>query len=104
MNEAKFKALPADLQKVLLDESGEAWLTELGTIWRQSEQVGLDLVKASGGNHIVLSQSEMAPFREKLEPVVERWIAEVSKKNIDGKNLVDIARATIAKHSRKAGQ
>jgi hypothetical protein len=42
----------------------------------------------------------MAPFRAKLEPVVQRWIDEMSKKDINGKELVDVARKTIAKYSK----
>ncbi|MEZ5842507.1 MAG: TRAP transporter substrate-binding protein [Hyphomicrobiaceae bacterium] len=100
MNEARFRSLPADLQKVLVDVSGEGWLRDLGRIWTESEQVGLDLVRKAGGKHVVLSDAEMVLFRRKLEPVVERWIAEVSKKGIDGKALVAAARAAIARHAK----
>jgi TRAP-type C4-dicarboxylate transport system substrate-binding protein len=100
MNEAKWKSLPPDIQKVFLDNSGEAWWREVGKIWSDNEDPGIALVKKAGHTHIELSEAEMAPFRAKLEPVVQRWIAEVSKKGIDGKELVDVARKTIAKYSK----
>ena len=51
--------------------------------------------------HIVLSEEETEAFRLQLEPVVERWIDEVSKDGIDGKALVTKARKLIAKHSQQ---
>ena len=100
MNEAKWKSLPPNIQKVFLDNSGEAWWREVGKIWTDSEDVGIGLVKKAGHTHIELSEAEMAPFRAKLEPVVQRWIDEVSTKGVNGKQLVDAARATIAKYSK----
>ena len=100
MNEAKFNSLPKDLQQVLVENSGEAWTREVARIWTASEDVGIGLVKKAGHTHIELSEAEMAPFKAKLEPVVQRWIDEVAKKGIDGKALVATARAAIAKHSK----
>lgn len=100
MNEAKWKSLPPDIQKAILDSSGPDWWREVGKIWTESEDVGIGLVKKAGHTHIELSDAEMAPFRAKLEPVVQRWIDEVSKKGINGKELVDVARVTIAKYSK----
>jgi len=100
MNEAKWKSLSPAIQKVFLDNSGEAWWRQVGKVWTDSEDVGIALVKKAGHTHIELSDAEMAPFRTKLEPVVQRWIDEVSKKGINGKELVDVARATIAKYSK----
>ena len=100
MNEAKWKSLPPDIQKVFADNSGEDWWRQVGKIWTDSEDVGIALVKKAGHTHIELSEAELAPFRAKLEPVVQRWIDEVSTKGVDGKELVAAARATIAKHSK----
>ncbi len=100
MNEAKWNSLPPDIQKVFLDNTGEDWWRQVGKIWTASEDVGIGLVKKAGHTHIELTDAEMKPFREKLEPVVQRWIDEVSKKGINGKELVDVARATIAKYSK----
>ncbi|MGE0421143.1 MAG: TRAP transporter substrate-binding protein [Reyranellaceae bacterium] len=100
MNEAKWKSLPADIQKAIMDVTGESWWREVGTIWTKSEDVGIALVKKAGHTVIELDDKEMAAFRTKLEPVVDRWIKEVSSKDINGKELVDVARQTIAKYSK----
>src|SRR5690606_23589465 len=92
MNEAKWKSLPQDIQKAFLDNTGPDQWREVGKIWTDSEAPGIALAKKAGNTHIELSEAEMQPFREKLEPVVQRWIDEVSKKGIDGKELVEVAR------------
>jgi TRAP-type C4-dicarboxylate transport system substrate-binding protein len=100
MNEAKWKSLPDDIQKAIMDVSGESWWREVGKIWTESEDAGIELVKKAGHTLIELDDKEMAAFRVKLEPVVDRWIKEVSSKDINGKELVDMARQTIAKYSK----
>jgi hypothetical protein len=46
-----------------------------------------------------LTAEETEAFRQALEPVVDRWIEEVSAKGIDGGALVAKAREAIKKHS-----
>jgi TRAP-type C4-dicarboxylate transport system substrate-binding protein len=100
MNEARWNKLPPDVQKAFTDNSDEAWLKEVGRIWTDSEDVGINLAIKAGNKHIVLTQSEMDAFKAKLEPVVQRWIDEVKAKGIDGAALVREAREAIAKHSK----
>ena len=47
----------------------------------------------------MLTDAELSAFREKLEPVVQRWIGEVKGKDIDGAALVQKARDAIAKRA-----
>ncbi len=100
MNEARWKSLPADVKKAFTDNSGEAWVREVGQIWTKSEDVGIDMAVKAGNKHIQLSDAELEAFKRKLEPVVDRWIEEVKAKGIDGRALVTAARANIAKYSR----
>lgn len=99
MNEARWNRLPPDVQKAFLDHSGEAWLREVGRIWTDSEDVGIGLALKAGNQHIQLTEAEMAAFRSRLEPVVQRWIDEVKGMGIDGQALVRAARESIARHS-----
>ena len=101
MNEDSWNNLPPDLQQVVADNTGADWWREIGEIWTATEVGGLNVALKAGNEHIELGDAEMARFREKLNPVVERWIAEVGEKGIDGRALVDAARAAIAKHSAK---
>jgi len=100
MNEARWKSLPSDVKKAFLDNSGRAWVREVGQIWTKSEDVGIGIAVKSGNKHIELTDAEMDAFRHQLEPVVQRWIDEVKAKGIDGAALVKRARALIAKYSK----
>ena len=100
MNQARWDSLPADLKKAFESQSGEAWVREVGQIWTKSEDFGIGLATKAGNKHIVLTDAELAAFREKLEPVVQRWVNEVKGQGIDGAALVKAARESIAKYSK----
>lgn len=99
MNKARWDGLPDDIKKAFKDASGPDWWAEVGKVWRATDDFGIKMAVDAGNKHIVLTAEETAAFREKLEPVVQRWIDEVSGSGIDGKALVDNARELIAKHS-----
>lgn len=100
MNLDKWNSLPADLQQVILNESGENWHKEIGGIWTESEHGGLAALEAAGNEHILLNEQELAAFRKRLAPVIDRWLAEMKGKGIDGQRLLDKARELIAINSR----
>lgn len=102
MNQDVYDSLPPDLQAVIDDNSGEAFAREVGQVWRDSEEGGIGVALKDGNELITLTEEEMVLFREAMEPVVDRWIEDVSAKGIDGQGLVDAARAAIAKHSKDA--
>lgn len=100
MNKPRYNSLPADLKKVIDDNSGMNNAQWLGDIWAAAEGPGQAKAAASG-EIITMSRSEVAKLRAKIEqPVIDRWIADVKKKGIDGQALVDEARALIAKYSK----
>jgi TRAP-type C4-dicarboxylate transport system substrate-binding protein len=100
MNQKRWDSLPADVKKAFESQSGEAWVREVGQIWTKSEDAGIDVAVKAGNKHIVLTDAELAAFRTKLEPVVQRWIDEVKGQGIDGAMLVKVAREQIAKYSK----
>jgi TRAP-type C4-dicarboxylate transport system substrate-binding protein len=99
MNLDKWNSLPDDLKKVFTDNSGPKWLKEVGEIWREDDDEGIEMAQKAGNTYIQLTEEETAAFREKLEPVVQRWVKEVEAQGIDGATLVKEARAAIAKYS-----
>lgn len=101
MNQRKWNSLPADVKKAFEDASGPEWWEEAGRIWMGSDQIGLKLVKENKNNHIVLNQSQVAEFRKVLEPVAQRWVKEVTARRIPGQQILDEARATVQKYTKK---
>ncbi|HSG95937.1 MAG TPA: TRAP transporter substrate-binding protein [Afifellaceae bacterium] len=100
MNKARWDGLPADIQKAFKDASGPDWWAKVGDIWRAGDEGGIKVAIGAGNTHITLSEAETEAFRVATEPVVDRWIKEVSEKGIDGAALVATARELIAKHSK----
>ena len=100
MNKPRYGSLPADLKKVIDDNSGMHLSQWLGEIWTAAEGPGEAKAKASG-EIITMPAAEVAKLRAKIEqPVIDRWIAEMKKKGIDGRALVTQARALIVKHGK----
>jgi TRAP-type C4-dicarboxylate transport system substrate-binding protein len=99
MNKARWDGLPDDIKKAFKDASGPEWWAQVGDIWRASDDFGIKIATDDGNEHIMLTEEETAAFDAKLEPVVQRWIDEVTAGGIDGAGLVEKARAGIAKHS-----
>jgi TRAP-type C4-dicarboxylate transport system substrate-binding protein len=100
MNQARWNSLPADVKKAFNENSGAAWVREVGHIWRDDDEEALKVIEKAGDTHIVLTPAELAAFKMKLEPVVKRWEDEVKSKGIDGAMLVKVARREIAKYSK----
>ncbi|HSH08541.1 MAG TPA: TRAP transporter substrate-binding protein [Burkholderiales bacterium] len=100
MNKDSWAKLPPDVQKAFEANNGEARWRAVGKVWTDSEDVGIAIAKKAGNKHIQLTAAELNAFKQKLEPVVQRWIDEVKGKGIDGKALVDQARTLIAKYSQ----
>jgi TRAP-type C4-dicarboxylate transport system substrate-binding protein len=102
MNKDRWNALPPEIKQAFRDASDEAWLSELGRIWRRNDDRINEEFVAAGKTHILLSDDETAIFRSALDPVVERWVADSAGHGFDGALLVERARAAIAAHSATA--
>ena len=100
MNKDRWNSLPDDIQKAFKDASGREWWAEVGRRWRSADEVGIKIAVNSGNTHVTLTEEETAAFAEALEPVVQRWIDEVTASGIDGAALVEKARSLIAQNSQ----
>ena len=76
-------------------------MREVGHIWHDDDVEGIKVAEKAGDHHIVLTEAQLDAFKEKLEPVVQRWENEVKEKGIDGPMLVRVARKEIAKYSNQ---
>lgn len=96
MNRATWDSLPEDIQQAFLDVSDEDWLVEVGEIWRQADDDVIAMLVEAGNTHVTLDEAETEAFLDALEPVVERWIEDVTAQGVEGQALVDAAREAIA--------
>jgi TRAP-type C4-dicarboxylate transport system substrate-binding protein len=100
MNKAKYDGLPADLKKVIDDNSGLATSKWAGKAMSDGDIGGLEAAKRRGNAIVTLDAAEVARWRKAAaEPVIEGWSAELKAKNIDAQALIRDARAMISKYA-----
>ena len=100
MNKARWDALPEDIREAFRAASGPDWLERLGGIWRGTDDAATVALVEAGNTHVELTADEVDAFKEALEPVIARWVDDVTASGVDGAPLVSKARARIAAHSR----
>ncbi|MEM8662882.1 MAG: TRAP transporter substrate-binding protein, partial [Pseudomonadota bacterium] len=98
MNKARWDSLPDDVKQAFRDASDRDWWAQVGEVWAGTDDFGIGFAKDAGNEHIVLTEEETEAFREKLAPVVDRWMEDVAALGIDGEALVEEARGLIAAH------
>ncbi|NDV99465.1 TRAP transporter substrate-binding protein [Salipiger sp. PrR002] len=99
MNKARWDSLPEDVQTAFRDASDRDWVAKVGQIWRDIDERGIKVATDAGNTHVTLTEEETAAFQTALEPVVDHWIEDVSAKGIDGKAMVEKARALIEENA-----
>lgn len=98
MNKAKYEGLPEEIRAAIDAESGMK-LSEFAAQVMWDEDAPARGIAESAGNSIVpLPPEEVARFKEKAQPVIDRWVAEMDGRGIDGAALIEEARALIRKH------
>ncbi|WP_083097332.1 TRAP transporter substrate-binding protein [Pseudophaeobacter leonis] len=91
MNEAKWDSLPADIQAIFREVSNADWHAEVGKVWAEADAHGIEVAVNSGNTHIQLTEEEWGAFDARTASVVDRWIADMDAKGIDGRALYDRA-------------
>ena len=98
MNKAKYDSLPEDLRAVLDAESGQALAEFAARVMYERDKPGRDIAEGNGTSFVQLDEAEIARWKQKAQPVIDRWVADMDGKGIDGQALIDQARGLIAKH------
>ncbi|MCB1379432.1 MAG: TRAP transporter substrate-binding protein [Alphaproteobacteria bacterium] len=98
MNKAKYDALPDDLKAILDAESGLKLAGFAAEVMAERDKPGRDIAVENGTEFVELEPAEIARWKEKAQPVIDRWVADMNSKGIDGKALIEQARALIAKN------
>ena len=98
MNKNRHEALPDDLKAILDAQSGAALATFASRIMWDMDAPARDIAVRAGNTIVELDEAEVARWKAAAQPVIERWVAEMDAKGIDGAGLIEQARALIAKH------
>jgi TRAP-type C4-dicarboxylate transport system substrate-binding protein len=100
MNRAAYDKLPADLKKVIDNNSGIETAALFGRAMDEGDKAGRAIAEKAGNNIVALDVAETQRWRRTASTVETDWINEMKTKNIDGAKLVSEARSLIDKYSK----
>ncbi len=98
MNKAKYESLPDDIRAAIDAESGIKLSKFASEVMWAKDAPGRAIAEEAGNNIIQLPAEEVARFKEKAQPVIAAWVAQMAEKGIDGDKLIAEAKALIKKH------
>jgi hypothetical protein len=64
----------------------------------EHDKPGREIAVDAGNTIVELPAEEVARFKAKAEPVIDRWVTEMDGKGIDGRALIAQAKDLITKH------
>jgi TRAP-type C4-dicarboxylate transport system substrate-binding protein len=99
MNKAKYDSLTPELKKVIDANSGQALSGSIGKTFLAADGIGKKLTEKN--THNVIPASELQGWKKIGEQVTNDWVADVTAKGANGKQLLESARALIAKYAVK---
>ena len=100
MNKDSYNAMPADLQAILDSVSGADFSANAGRIMQEADAAGRQVAVDRGNTIVTIEGEALAPWEAAAQPVIDRWLAEMADKGIDGQDLLSRARGLIAKYSQ----
>jgi TRAP-type transport system periplasmic protein len=100
MNKAKYNSLPADLKKVIDNNSGMATSAWLGKTQQAGDAAGRKSASDRNNTIFTVGKEEAQTFRRASRLVEVEWVEDMKKRGFDGQKLLDTARSLIEKHTK----
>ena len=98
MNKSVYERMPADLRAIIDANSGLEASAWAGRAMEEGDAPGLAAVQRVGNTVHTLEGGDLARMRELTVPIVDEWIAETSAKGLPAAQMVEDARALVAKY------
>lgn len=100
MNLAKYNSLPADLKAVIDRHSGAVLSAAAGKTWDAARAPGRKPAEERGNTFYTLPAEEVDNWIKASAPLYDDWVAAMDKAGLPGKQMLEDARAMIAKHQK----
>ncbi|PKO55912.1 MAG: C4-dicarboxylate ABC transporter, partial [Betaproteobacteria bacterium HGW-Betaproteobacteria-19] len=97
MNKAKYESLPADMKKVIDDNSGADFSAMIGRVWDESAPAARQQAVDRGNVFNTIPASELASWRKVGEKLETDWVEEMNGKGYPGQAMLDSAKSLIEK-------
>jgi TRAP-type C4-dicarboxylate transport system substrate-binding protein len=98
MNKNTWNSLPADLQKIILKESGRAASIRFATNFEEDANAGLKLIAASGGTVITPKGDALENFKMAAKDYAQAWIDKHQSDKFDAKAYFNRLVELLAKY------
>ncbi len=99
MNKGKYASLPDDLKAVVDANSGLEFSIFAGGAMTDADKPARQIAVDMGNNIISIPAEEAKKWEELALPIYDAWVADMQSKGIDGRALIDEARALMAEYS-----
>lgn len=96
MNNDAYNAMPADLQKIMDDNSGLELSAFAGRQMQADDGPSREIAEDLGNNIIELSPDQVAEWKAASQATIDTWTAEMDAAGKDGTGLIEKARSLIS--------
>lgn len=93
MNEGVYNGLPDDLKAVVDDNSGLNFSIFAGGVQSDADAPAREVAVEMGNN--IITVTDTSEWQALVNPIYDTWTAEMQTKGIDGKALIDEAKALM---------
>ena len=100
MNQARYDGLPAELKKVIDNNSGAGLSQQIGKIWDHSHAAGRKAAQDRGNSFYTVPASELDNWVNASAPLVDDWVADMDKRGLPGKQMLAEARELLGKYRK----
>jgi TRAP-type C4-dicarboxylate transport system substrate-binding protein len=100
MNQAKYDGLPADLKKVIDNNSGAALSQSVGKIWDGSQAAGRKAAQDRGNTFHMIPAAELDNWVKASAGLYDDWVADMDKRGNNGKAMLAEARELLVKYKK----
>ena len=98
MNKKVYNSMPADLQKVIDNNSGVELAGHIGEVFDNYEVFARKYAVDRGNTFDYIEGAEHQRWEEKMAPVVDKWVEDMNDDGYEGQRLLDKTRALIKKY------
>ncbi|MGB6538550.1 MAG: TRAP transporter substrate-binding protein DctP [Xanthobacteraceae bacterium] len=99
MNRTAYQSLPADLKKVIDENSGQAAASMAGTMWDLAAEKAAATAKQRADAIVTLPAEAVTRWRKATEPVIDAWRKHMQARNVDAEKLLARAHTLLAKYA-----
>lgn len=100
MNKAKYDSLPADLKKVIDNNSGQEFSAMAGRVQAADDAPGREKFKAAGVPINVIPAAELDKWKKATDALDDEWAANITKLGHDGPKALQGARDLVKKYTK----